>query len=178
MSPYGKLKEIMNSPYEALFRKYKGECQIFFETGTHTGDSIILAHELGFKKIISVEIDSGIQNQALTRIAALSEEEQKKFHLFLGDSKDKLPEMLALVDTPAMFWIDAHNMNGAPAFIELELIKGHSIKNHTILVDDIPLYFGDGNNLIAAIKQINQYYKFVFETNWCGRENYHLAAYI
>ena len=39
-------------PYIDLFRKYKSDCSIFFETGTHCGESVSDALELGFEKII------------------------------------------------------------------------------------------------------------------------------
>ena len=40
-----------------IFSKYKKNHTVFFETGTHKGESIDVALELNFSKIISVEID-------------------------------------------------------------------------------------------------------------------------
>ena len=61
------------------------------------------------------------------------------------------------VDQKGCFWLDAHDEGGGvPTFEELDLIKDHSIKNHTIIVDDIPLYFADK-------KKSDKYFDLVLE---------------
>jgi hypothetical protein len=40
-----------------LFEKYKADCTIFFETGAHIGTSIQSAYDLGFERIISIEMN-------------------------------------------------------------------------------------------------------------------------
>ena len=164
-------------PYIDLFKKYKNDCSIFFETGTHCGESVSDAIELGFEKIISVEIDKSLYEYCIEKFKDYSD--RNKLHLFLGSSEEHLDTMLLLVDKKTLFWIDAHHGNGEPAFIEIEKIKSHSIKTHTIIVDDIPLYFGDGTTIKERILQINSNYKFTFE-NVIGypNSNYHLVAYI
>lgn len=167
-------------PYKWLFEKYKADCRIFVETGTYLGDSLRAALELGYEKVISVEENQSQYDQSKARLADLSEDQQKKLHMFLGNSATKMPEMLALVDTRALFWLDAHYMDGRPAFIELEHIKGHAIKNHVIIVDDIPLYFGNGSELKKVILGINPDYKFTFETfppRASEHKDYHLVAH-
>jgi hypothetical protein len=176
----GPVDHYPKCPYMDLFRKYKHDCKIFFETGTCHGDSVVGAFELGFEKIISVELEKEMYDYTLERIASHpnSAEAFKRMHLFLGNSKDKMPEMLSLVDNKALFWIDAHYNNGAPAFDELEHIKNHPIKNHIIMIDDIPLYFTPTDRLLNAIKAINPAYQFKFEDSSTGRDAYHLAAFI
>ena len=46
-----------------LFSKYKLNNKIFFETGTHIGDSVQIALDLNFNKILSVELDYGLYYQ-------------------------------------------------------------------------------------------------------------------
>ena len=41
--------------YYDLFKKYKSDCNVFFETGTHIGNSVDAAYKLGFNRIISIE---------------------------------------------------------------------------------------------------------------------------
>jgi hypothetical protein len=41
---------------EYLFKKYKSDCTVFFETGTHIGTAIQSAYDLGFERIVSIEI--------------------------------------------------------------------------------------------------------------------------
>ena len=78
--------------------------------------------------------------------AVTSEEiEEGKVHLFLGDSNQKMGEMLQLINEPAIFFLDGHFNNGEPLWGALETIKNHSIKEHTIIVDDVSNYFGDGS---------------------------------
>jgi hypothetical protein len=181
---YTLVKEITGTfnqcPYKWLFEKYKADCKIFFETGTYLGDSLKAALELGYEKALSVEEDPGMFANAQANLACIPEEHKKKLHLFLGNSAAKMPEMLAMVDSRALFWIDAHYMDGQGAFIELGHIKNHVIKNHVIIVDDIPLYFGDGSGVKKAILDINPDYKFTFETFPPRAEmtkEYHLVAH-
>ena len=164
--------------YKWLFKKYKADCNIFVETGTYLGDSLRAALELGYDKVISVEENPSQYDQSKARLSDLPEDQKKKLHMFLGNSAAKMSEMLALVDTRALFWLDAHYMDGEPAYIELEHIKGHPIKNHVIIVDDIPLYFTPPDRLLNAIKAINPAYQFKFENSITGRDAYHLAAFI
>ena len=164
-------------PYIDLFRKYKSDCSIFFETGTHCGESVSDALELGFEKIISVEINKSLYDYCIEKFKDCSD--RSKLRLFLGSSEENFDAMISLVDKKTMFWLDAHIGNGDPAFKEIEKIKLHPIKTHTIIVDDIPLYFGDGTKIKECILQINPDYKFIFE-NVVGNPNpnYHLVAYI
>lgn len=165
------------SPYKWLFQKYMADCEIFVETGTYLGDSVRAAFELGYKRVLSVEADASLHAQAKARLSDLPEHQLKNLHLFFGDSGNKMQEMMSLVDSRALFWIDAHTTNGDPAFVELEFIKQHPIKNHIIIVDDIPLYFGDGTSLQKVIRTINPDYKFTFETFPPRGPGYHMVAH-
>lgn len=167
-----------------LFTKYKGDFDIFFETGTHHGDSVKTALNIGYKKVISVEIHKAFYLECEEKFK--EEIDNKVVHLFWGDSKYYMEDMLSLVDSKAVFWLDGHidGLNGDPVWPELKAIKNHPIKNHTIIIDDVPKYFGDGKILEQALLDINPNYKFVYEDALNESDmttvyqNYDLVAYI
>lgn len=159
-------------PYDRIFSKYKQDCEIFFETGTHKGDSCNDALNLGFNKIISVEIDPKYYNECVEKF---KNELNSKVFLFLGDSANIMGEMLKLVDKRAMFWLDAHgNGGGSPFKVELEHIFNHHIKNHIIVIDDLGDYGCDEEYIKHKILSFNSNYKF--DTDWCAARQ--LIAYI
>ena len=163
-----------------LFSKYKLNNKIFFETGTHKGESVQLALDLGYEKVLSVELLFQYHNECYYLFI-----DEPKVKLFFGHSNDKMEEMLELVDSPALFWLDGH-VDGVSAdclWNELEYIKNHPIKTHTIIVDDIPLYFGDGSEVKKKILEINPNYKFIVEDtlnegNGKNMKDWDLIAYI
>jgi len=165
-----------------FFEKYKSDHNIFFETGTHQGNGIVKALKLNFNKILSVEID---QNHFLKCFDKFTEEIiQGKVHLFFGDSNAWMDHILKLIKEPTLFWLDGHpdSISGNPLWGELESIKQHNIKNHTILIDDIPIYF-DPKQVEDKLLEINPNYTFTYEnaineSNGDIYQDYQLAAYI
>ena len=165
-----------------FFEKYKFNHTIFFETGTHHGDGVSKALKLKFDKILSVEID---QKYFLECYDKFTEEIiQGKVHLFFGDSNARMNHMLKLIKTPALFWLDGHpdGVSGSPLWEELKSIENHHIKTHTILIDDIPIYF-DSKQVEDKLLKINPNYIFTYENavnegNGDVYQNYRLAAYI
>ena len=161
-----------------LFKKYKRQNSIFFETGTHYGESVALANNLEFDSILSIEINSEFYNLCMSTF-----KNNPKVKLFLGDSVEKLPEMLSYIDKPTLFWLDAHINTGDLVFKELELIKALPSNNHTIIIDDIPLYFnGKLDALKEKLLEINKNFKFILEDalnegNNKTLEDYDLVAY-
>lgn len=163
-----------------LFSKYKLNNKIFFETGTHKGDSVQTALDLNFDKILSVELIHGLFNQCCYRFI-----DEPKVELFYGNSNDKMSEMLDLVDSQTLFWLDGHvdGINADCLWDELEHIKNHNIKTHTIIVDDIPLYFEDGEKVKSKLLEINPNYQFIIEDalnegNGECMHNWDLVAFI
>ena len=71
-----------------------------------------------------------------------------RLNLYEGDSAEKMKEILADINEPCCFWLDAHAGTGeyargeddVPLFRELEVIKNHHIKTHVIAIDDIHLF--------------------------------------
>lgn len=165
-----------------MFKKYKNNNNIFFETGTHHGDGVLKAIELGFNKILSVEIDQNYYLECYDKF--IEEIIQGKIHLFFGDSNAWMDHMLKLIREPALFWLDGHpdGIDGNPLWGELESIKKHNIKTHTILIDDIPIYF-KSEEVESKLLEINSNYIFLYENavnegNGDVYQNYRLAAYI
>ena len=165
-------------PYNTLFEKYKADCTVFFETGTHKGDSVQDAYDLGFERIISIEINEDFYNHCMERFQPLDAWEQIK--LFLGDSKDNTPKLIQeWVNGRAMFWIDAHE-KGSSYKQDIEAILQHERNDHVIIVDDINQgYIGeDGVKWIKeTLSKHNPLYKFD-KTKIAQYSGYQLIAYI
>ena len=112
---------------------------VFIETGTYMGDGVREALKCGFSEIYSIEIDP---NRYLNCKKMFSE--NKNVTIILGDSGKVLPELLKKINKKITFWMDAHYCgDGAligdkwcPLKEEFNAIKNHSIKEHTLLVDD------------------------------------------
>ena len=116
---------------------------IFIETGSYVGMGIDAALEAGFKKIISIEVNDYFYQFCKGKYLY-----QDKVHLWFGDSILVLPKVLKEINQRCTFWLDAHYMSDphteggmmpVPLMEELKIIKQHSIKGHTILIDDIRL---------------------------------------
>ena len=96
-----------------------------------------------------------------------------------GDTFKVFEDVLNKVDKQATFWLDAHWDGGptkgeykCPLPFELELLLNHTIKTHTILVDDKRIIgnpnstWGDDldlNLIIESMMDINPDYKISFE---------------
>jgi hypothetical protein len=106
------------------------------ETGTYYGE-MVAAMRRRFDRIYSIE-----------SVPALAERAQRKFareqhiRIFCGDSRAVMPEVLALLNGPALFWLDAgyYGWVGKQGdqqrlSAELEMILSHPFA-HIILLDD------------------------------------------
>lgn len=148
----------------------------FVETGTSLGDSVQVALDCGFEKIITMEINPEKVKNAKKRFSKQIEE--GRVTILEGDTVETFPEALKLLDSPATFWLDAHWDEGprgeylCPLPIELEEIQKTSVKNHTLLIDDRRLfgvdnttwgYTIDENGILESISDINPDYKISYE---------------
>lgn len=160
-----------------VLKKYVKYANVFVETGTHIGNTTQMAFDIGFKKVYTIELSDYFYNEAIKRFST-----NENIVCILGDSTEKLREILDELDAPAVFWLDGHWSMGntakgnkaVPVFEELEAIKSHHIKNHVILIDDLRL-MGDINEPIkewlaislddvkSKCLEINPDYKFSFE---------------
>ena len=77
---------------------------------------------------------------------------RRNVRLIEGDSGIRLPEMLADIRRPVLFWLDGHYSAGVtasaalhtPISAELQAILRHPVKGHVILIDDARCF--DGSN--------------------------------
>jgi hypothetical protein len=167
--------------YYSLFQKYKNDCSIFVETGTHLGESVEDALDLGFEKIISVELDDEYYNQCVNKF-----KDNPKITLLHGNSVELMPSMLNSVDKKSLIFLDAHGVDSMPIWMELALIGTHPIKNHTIIIDDMHTWFvNDAEKIKYALLKINPNYTIVIESqvknNFTNEESgakAHCVAYI
>jgi hypothetical protein len=144
--------------------------EYFVETGTFGGDSIIKALSVGFNNIRSIELDKKLYIGAVAGF-----KNKNNVSIVHGDSSKILWQTIKDIDTTITFWLDAHscppNEDGSPncpLIEELNQIKNHPIKNHTILIDDMhcagTILF-DGltkEDLIKKIKEINPEYTITY----------------
>lgn len=153
-----------------LFEKYKNT-QYFFETGSHIGEGIQKAINAGFTHIMSTELAPRYHNYCVNRFT-----NNKNVHLYLGDTEDMMENLISKINEPITFWLDGHNSGGdtawgkheSPLMQELEIIKRHPIKTHTIIIDDLrcwekPHYDFDKQDIINFVKTINPDYRILYE---------------
>lgn len=147
------------------------EGDTFVETGTYVGDTVQLALDYGFKNIHSIEL-----NLELYRICAKRFEDRDNVKIWLGESQDRMDEILQSLVGQATFWLDAHasgplaggRFGGSPLVQELNTIGKHYINNHVIIIDDCRL-FGSAEwsglkkeQVIDALLDINNRYRVTY----------------
>lgn len=116
----------------------------FVETGTFTGE-MVAAMRPHFETLISIEMAPAIHEAARARFAG-----DRAVRLLLGDSGSLLPDVVAALDHPALFWLDGHYMGGAtaraaqdsPVRAELAALLRHRVRGHLVLIDDARLFTG------------------------------------
>lgn len=113
------------------------------ETGTYEGDMV--ASQLNtFGKIHTIELDPQLCEQARLRFSLY-----QHVAVYCGDSGELLPQLVAQLNGPALFWLDAHYSGGitalgeleTPVLMELSIILSHPY-DHVILVDDAREFVG------------------------------------
>lgn len=146
--------------------------RVFVETGTFGGNAIQKALDAGFEEVYSIDIDPICIKDARNRF-----KRNPNVHLFHKDSSYQLWDIIQGIHEPVVFWLDAHNgfpdpnligVKNTPLLEELEQIKRHPIKNHTILIDDLhccgTLWFDflTLDQIIAKVLEINPDYDINF----------------
>jgi hypothetical protein len=106
------------------------------ETGTYYGE-MVAAMKGHFDRIYSIEFVPALAERAMRKFAG-----DARIRIFCGDSRAVLPEVLALLTGPALFWLDAgyYGWVGKQGdqqrlSAELEMILSHPCP-HIILLDD------------------------------------------
>jgi len=142
----------------------------FVETGTFGGSGIKLALKAGFSYVRSIEAVKSLYDAAVARFR-----NDSRVKIWFGDSATDLWDMIKDINEPITFWLDAHIFppradggKNCPLMEELEQIKQHSIKTHTILIDDMHCAGTaafDGltiEDLIAKLLEINPEYQITY----------------
>lgn len=124
-----------------LLRRYRNKH--FVETGTCVGDGVRCALDAGFEHIYSIEISEKLHAQNIETFR-----EDHRVSLFCGNSETMLAQIIAKIEEPITFWLDAHYSGGVtemadsncPIMKELQTIINHRVGRHTILIDDVRLF--------------------------------------
>lgn len=150
----------------------------FVETGTCSGDGVQRALEAKFEEIHSIDIDKNCAKKAYSMFSS-----NKNVHLWQGDSGVALWDIIKDINEPITFWLDAHNSTSTPLprgrntplLRELEQIRRHPIKNHTILIDDMrccgtfSLDFISREEICKKLFEINPSFEiFYIDGDECG----------
>lgn len=115
---------------------------VLVETGTYMGDGVRTALELGFKRVISIELNKDFAKRAKDEFSSDS-----RVTIIQGDSALILWDAIKDVPDRITFWLDGHVFPGqedlklgvksCPLIEELEQISRHPIKNHVLMIDDM-----------------------------------------
>lgn len=142
----------------------------FIETGSYFGQGIQMALNSNlFEQIYSIELAPHFYEHCKKLFA-----KYPNVKLLQGNSGEVMPQILSQIDAPATFWLDGHyssdntakGITNNPILDELESIRQHRIKNHTIMVDDLRLFgtsefdFIEVDDIKQKILEINPKYKF------------------
>ena len=135
-------------PYvkHAILRRHAREfnLDIFVETGTYQGDTVYAMRRV-CKRIFSIELGKELAKKARLRFSR-----NANIQILEGDSTVILPQILKSIDTPCLFWLDAHFSGGitvagsspTPILDEVKAIIEHPVRRHVVLVDDSRLFVG------------------------------------
>lgn len=123
--------------------KYK--VKVLVETGTYLGE-MIEAMAPHFDCIYSIELSDFLHAKAKKRFR-----NRGNIHLIHGDSGKELKNLLAVLNQPAVFWLDGHYSAGVtakgekdtPIYEELEHIFNAKDLGHVIIIDDARCFGSD-----------------------------------
>jgi hypothetical protein len=125
------------------------------ETGTYYGE-MVAAMKRDFDRIYSIEYAPELAERAAHKFAS-----DEHIRIFCGDSRVVMPDVLALLKEPALFWLDAgyYGWVGMEAdkqrlSAELEMILSHPYP-HVVLLDDARCLSGE--NGIPTVGDVKSY---------------------
>lgn len=144
--------------------------EYFVETGAHYGAGLLVALQSGFRYLRSVETDPDYLQAAQELL-----KRYRNVKIWHGNSSVLLWEMIQDIEKPITFFLDAHRFpplddgqKNCPLLDELEQIKRHPIKTHTILIDDmsccsqLAFDYLTKEELIAKLLEINPNYQISY----------------
>lgn len=120
------------------------DMHVFVETGTYLGEMVNAVRKT-FKVIYSVELSKELHERAKQWFT-----DHEHIHLLQGDSGKVIAELTKKIDSPCLFWLDAHYSGGitargdmdTPIVAELENIFSRPYKD-VILIDDARCFIGE-----------------------------------
>lgn len=125
-----------------LYLKHLASINNFIETGTYLGDTAKWSSAY-FVNSYSIEKSQVMYEKAV------SKHKGSKVNFILGDTREKLPQILSTLNDRTIFWLDAHWSGGytygekdeCPLLEELLLIiKRINFEDLFILIDDARLF--------------------------------------
>jgi len=115
----------------------------FVETGTNLGYMVDSVKDV-FVRVISIEIDPVLFARATRKFARYPQ-----ISLRQGDSSELLPQVVAGLTDPCLFWLDAHDAGThlhakyePPILEELDVVLTHPVVGHAVLIDDACRFTG------------------------------------
>jgi hypothetical protein len=176
--------ESMTLPKAVMMKYYQ---KTFVETGTFDGRTVQMALDCGFDDIFSVETDLNLYMFSSGRFSDFDSVE-----IIHGNSEWVLPQILAKIQSPCLFWLDAHVQENyqhgehwVPLLHELEIISKDVSKfygKHTIMIDDMRCIGkcpGWENitkeQILSAIFKINPDYTIVYEDSKAAEKDIMVA---
>lgn len=141
-------------------------CAVLIETGTYHGDFIQKIKDLKFEKIVSIEVSNECCEFARRRFVS-----DKNVSIVNGDSIKMLWSIIENIKKKIVFVLDAHccdwgrdtrilderdkcQLTTYPLVQELEIIRRHSQKDHTIIIDDVRLFESHFSTTVVKVIQM------------------------
>lgn len=138
------------------------QTDIMIESGTYNG-SFSDRVKTDYKHVHTIEIVDKFYQAAVKKF---KNDDNVTCHR--GNSPIVLRKILAQINEPVTFWLDAHYQGGSqpndtkkPLLEELKAIAEHHIKDHVIMIDDVRLFhvYGTTTQEIESIlKKMNPDY--------------------
>ena len=130
-------------PPQKLIKNLTQNFQIrnFVETGTYYGETSVWASRV-FDRVLTIENSTDLYNQTIDKYGKVA-----NIEFFLGDSRERLREIVSRLSEPTMFWLDAHWSGGltygkqdqCPILEEIDIINSFKL-NAYIFIDDARLF--------------------------------------
>lgn len=123
--------------------------KVFVETGTYKGDTVKTMATSGlFTQVISMDIYEDRALHAQARFQGFP-----SVHCYCGDSAKLLPEIIATLHEPALFWLDAHHSGKqiarvkglieTPILAELRAVLDFEYAGQSVVLIDDQRYYVD-----------------------------------
>lgn len=130
-------------------RRYNLRCLV--ETGTYYGE-MVAALRKQFDRIYSIELDPELAGYSRQRF-----KNYPQVKILEGDSGALVPQVVAQLDRPAVFWLDAGYYGVdltkgdlSRLLTELRAILSSRVREHVVLMDDARIFVGTDSKFTAS----------------------------